>query len=195
MRVLVVDDDPALAASVAAYLRHSGYALDVASTGEQALASAAVSPYDAIVLDLQLPGDRLRPVLMTALVASLGFVPTALSTSPGSEVQRPLATVVIGGLVTSTFLTLFVLPPLYGMLARRAVRRAARAADAAGHRATRISRRPDRERSTAGVPARVLSAPWRRPPLRRRSPARRHRRAGRRSGSIRGHPHPGSAGW
>jgi heavy metal efflux system protein len=57
--------------------------------------------------------DRLRPVIMTALVASLGFVPMALSTSPGSEVQRPLASVVIGGLVTSTALTLFVLPLLY----------------------------------------------------------------------------------
>ena len=62
--------------------------------------------------------DRLRPVLMTALVASLGFVPMALSTSPGSEVQRPLASVVIGGLVTSTVLTLFVLPVLYRALAR-----------------------------------------------------------------------------
>jgi cobalt-zinc-cadmium resistance protein CzcA len=62
--------------------------------------------------------DRLRPVLMTALVASLGFVPMALSTSPGSEVQRPLATVVIGGLITSTMLTLFVLPTLYLALAR-----------------------------------------------------------------------------
>jgi heavy metal efflux system protein len=60
--------------------------------------------------------DRLRPVIMTALVASLGFVPMALSTSPGSEVQRPLATVVIGGLVTSTALTLFVLPLLYRVL-------------------------------------------------------------------------------
>ncbi|MBX3196709.1 MAG: efflux RND transporter permease subunit [Labilithrix sp.] len=56
---------------------------------------------------------RLRPVLMTALVAALGFVPMALSTSPGSEVQRPLATVVIGGLVTATLLTLFVLPVVY----------------------------------------------------------------------------------
>jgi cobalt-zinc-cadmium resistance protein CzcA len=56
---------------------------------------------------------RLRPVLMTALVASLGFVPMALSTSAGAEVQRPLATVVIGGLATSTLLTLFVLPALY----------------------------------------------------------------------------------
>ncbi len=56
---------------------------------------------------------RLRPVLMTALVASLGFVPMALATSAGAEVQRPLATVVIGGLVTSTLLTMFVLPTLY----------------------------------------------------------------------------------
>ena len=56
---------------------------------------------------------RLRPVLMTALVASLGFVPMALSTGSGAEVQRPLATVVIGGLVTSTILTLIVLPTLY----------------------------------------------------------------------------------
>lgn len=62
--------------------------------------------------------DRLRPVLMTALVASLGFVPMALTTSAGAEVQRPLASVVIGGLVTSTFLTLFVLPVLYRALAR-----------------------------------------------------------------------------
>lgn len=63
--------------------------------------------------------DRLRPVLMTALVASLGFVPMALSTSPGSEVQRPLASVVIGGLITSTVLTLFVLPVLYAWLEGR----------------------------------------------------------------------------
>ncbi len=59
---------------------------------------------------------RMRPVLMTALVASLGFVPMALSTSAGAEVQSPLATVVIGGLVTSTLLTLFVLPSLYRWL-------------------------------------------------------------------------------
>ena len=57
--------------------------------------------------------DRFRPVLMTALVASLGFLPMALSTSMGAEVQRPLATVVIGGLITSTALTLLVLPALY----------------------------------------------------------------------------------
>jgi len=56
---------------------------------------------------------RLRPVLMTALVASLGFVPMALATGTGAEVQRPLATVVIGGILSSTALTLLVLPALY----------------------------------------------------------------------------------
>ena len=62
---------------------------------------------------------RLRPVLMTALVASLGFVPMALNTGTGAEVQRPLATVVIGGILSSTLLTLFVLPVLYHMVHRR----------------------------------------------------------------------------
>ena len=66
---------------------------------------------------------RLRPVLMTALVASLGFVPMALSTSVGAEVQRPLATVVIGGLITSTLLTLVVLPSLYAWVEGRRERR------------------------------------------------------------------------
>jgi len=61
---------------------------------------------------------RLRPVVTTALVASLGFIPMALSTGSGAEVQRPLATVVIGGLVTSTVLTLLVLPVLYQMFGR-----------------------------------------------------------------------------
>jgi heavy metal efflux system protein len=56
---------------------------------------------------------RLRPVLMTAFVASFGFIPMAVSTSTGAEVQRPLASVVIGGLVSSTMLTLFLLPVLY----------------------------------------------------------------------------------
>ena len=63
---------------------------------------------------------RLRPVLMTAMVASFGFIPMALATSAGAEVQRPLATVVIGGLVTSTLLTLLVLPAIYGWFADRA---------------------------------------------------------------------------
>lgn len=61
---------------------------------------------------------RLRPVLMTAMVASLGFFPMALSTSSGAEVQKPLATVVIGGIVTSTLLTLLVLPAIYSWLAK-----------------------------------------------------------------------------
>ena len=62
---------------------------------------------------------RLRPVLMTALVAGFGFVPMALATSAGAEVQRPLATVVIGGLVTSTLLTLLVLPTVYAWFEER----------------------------------------------------------------------------
>jgi len=63
---------------------------------------------------------RLRPVLMTALVAGLGFVPMAFNSGIGSEVQRPLATVVIGGILSSTLLTLLVLPGLYRLLARKA---------------------------------------------------------------------------
>ena len=62
---------------------------------------------------------RLRPVLMTALVASMGFLPMALSQGDGAEVQRPLATVVIGGLITSTLLTLLVLPAIYKTFTRR----------------------------------------------------------------------------
>ena len=73
-------------------------------------------PREAAVEGAQI---RLRPVLMTALVASLGFVPMALSSSAGAEVQRPLATVVIGGLVTSTLLTLLVLPSIYGWFEQR----------------------------------------------------------------------------
>ena len=65
---------------------------------------------------------RLRPVLMTALVASLGFVPMALNTGIGSEVQRPLATVVIGGIISSTLLTLVVLPALYDLVHDRGSR-------------------------------------------------------------------------
>ncbi|HKS20029.1 MAG TPA: CusA/CzcA family heavy metal efflux RND transporter [Bradyrhizobium sp.] len=69
---------------------------------------------------------RLRPVAMTALVASLGFVPMALATGTGAEVQRPIATVVIGGLISATLLTLFVLPALYTLFGRE------RPAEAAG---------------------------------------------------------------
>jgi cobalt-zinc-cadmium resistance protein CzcA len=61
---------------------------------------------------------RLRPMLMTALVASLGFVPMAIASGAGGEVQRPLATVVIGGIITATFLTLVLLPVLYEWMER-----------------------------------------------------------------------------
>ena len=73
-------------------------------------------PLDNAIVDGAL--GRLRPVLMTALVASLGFIPMAFNVGAGSEVQRPLATVVIGGIVSSTLLTLLVLPVLYRWLHR-----------------------------------------------------------------------------
>jgi cobalt-zinc-cadmium resistance protein CzcA len=66
---------------------------------------------------------RLRPVLMTAAVASIGFIPMALAHGAGAEVQKPLATVVIGGLITSTLLTLFVLPTLYAWFERNGRKR------------------------------------------------------------------------
>jgi cobalt-zinc-cadmium resistance protein CzcA len=72
---------------------------------------------------------RLRPVLMTALIASLGLVPMLLATGPGSELQRPLAVVVIGGLFTSTLLTLVLLPTLYAWLETRAEQRKNRIGD------------------------------------------------------------------
>ncbi|CAQ72748.1 Cation efflux system protein, heavy metal resistance [Cupriavidus taiwanensis LMG 19424] len=88
-------------------LRESGYGLD------HAIREGALT--------------RLRPVLMTALVASLGFVPMALATGTGAEVQRPLATVVIGGILSSTALTLLVLPVLYRLAHRHDEAAAARA--------------------------------------------------------------------
>jgi cobalt-zinc-cadmium resistance protein CzcA len=80
-------------------------------------------PLEEAIIDGAL--GRLRPVLMTALVASLGFVPMALNVGTGAEVQRPLATVVIGGILSSTLLTLFVLPALYRLLHRDGDTRAA----------------------------------------------------------------------
>jgi cobalt-zinc-cadmium resistance protein CzcA len=81
----------------------------------RALYDSGKSINDAI---LEGAAVRLRPVLMTALVASLGFVPMALNTGIGSEVQRPLATVVIGGIISSTMLTLIVLPALFRIFGR-----------------------------------------------------------------------------
>jgi len=80
-----------------------------------ALEEEGKPPAEAAVLAAQ---ERARPVLMTALVAALGFVPMMLASGVGAEVQRPLATVVVGGLVTSTILTLLVLPSLYPWLSR-----------------------------------------------------------------------------
>jgi cobalt-zinc-cadmium resistance protein CzcA len=79
------------------------------------LQEGGTPPRQAIAEAAQL---RLRPVLMTALVAALGFVPMALSGAPGSEVQRPLATVVIGGLITATALTLLLFPAVYALAHR-----------------------------------------------------------------------------
>jgi cobalt-zinc-cadmium resistance protein CzcA len=72
---------------------------------------------DAIVQGAK---ERLRPVLMTATVAALGLLPAALARGVGSDVQRPLATVIVGGLITATLLTLLVLPSIYLLLERRA---------------------------------------------------------------------------
>jgi cobalt-zinc-cadmium resistance protein CzcA len=85
----------------------------------------------ATVADAVLRGanERLRPVLTTALVASLGFLPMALASGAGAEVQRPLATVVIGGLLSSTLLTLLVIPTVYAWLLRKESPPAPAAAD------------------------------------------------------------------
>lgn len=83
------------------------------TTIQQLEKNEGLSPRQAALRGAQ---KRLRPVLMTALVASLGFVPMALATTVGAEVQRPLATVVIGGLITSTALTLLVIPAVYALI-------------------------------------------------------------------------------
>lgn len=80
------------------------------------LRANGLSVHDALI---QGCAARLRPVLMTALVASVGFMPMAIATGRGAEVQRPLATVVIGGIASSTMLTLVVLPALYSIVHRR----------------------------------------------------------------------------
>ena len=96
----------------------------VSVLGDMVLVSAIrrrLADGDAVVVAVQeAAATRLRPVLMTALVASLGFVPMALATGFGAEVQRPLATVVVGGVISSTLLTLLVLPVLYRVMTRGA---------------------------------------------------------------------------
>jgi len=82
------------------------------------LIGEGVSKCDAILRGAL---TRLRPVVITALVASLGFIPMAIATGTGAEVQKPLATVVIGGLISATLLTLFVLPALYARFSDKEV--------------------------------------------------------------------------
>ncbi|MEI7781449.1 MAG: CusA/CzcA family heavy metal efflux RND transporter, partial [Planctomycetota bacterium] len=79
-------------------------------SGAEHARQGGLSPREAALVTAEI---RIRPVLMTALVASLGFLPMALATSSGAEIQRPLATVVIGGIVTATLLTAFVIPAIY----------------------------------------------------------------------------------
>ena len=100
-----VDGDAVVAAQVDPRIaeRDGAIALDAHHRGADLVGAAA---------------DRVRPVLVTALVAALGFVPMAIATGAGAEVQRPLATVVIGGVASSTLLTLIVLPVLYWMFER-----------------------------------------------------------------------------
>jgi cobalt-zinc-cadmium resistance protein CzcA len=95
---------------------------------------------------------RLRPVLMTALVAMLGLIPLAFSHGIGSEVQRPLAVVVIGGLVSSTLLTLIVLPTLYGVFA--GARQPAPAPDARTASRQRAAIRTDHPATDQPAPSR-----------------------------------------
>ena len=109
---LIVRDMPLSISAAVGFIALSGIAVlngivlvsSIRTLQQQGLALA-----DAVLEGAQ---NRLRPVLMTALVASLGFVPMALNTGTGAEVQRPLATVVIGGILSSTLLTLLVLPAL-----------------------------------------------------------------------------------
>jgi len=110
-------------------------------------------PFDRAVEEAAL--TRLRPVLMTALVASLGFVPMAFSTGVGAEVQRPLATVVIGGVISSTLLTLLVLPALYDLVGNILERQQASSSPQASVRPAPEAK--PAARSHGGV---VVSAKW-----------------------------------
>lgn len=116
---LMLRDIPLSISAAVGFIALSGVAV---LNGLVMLASIRALRGDGMPLDLAVVQGaltRLRPVLMTALVASLGFVPMALATGTGAEVQRPLATVVIGGILSSTVLTLLVLPVLYRLVHRR----------------------------------------------------------------------------
>ena len=85
-------------------------------THVEQLRQTGLSMSDAIMKGCE---NRLRPVLMTASIAIFSIIPMLYASGPGSEIQRPLATVVVGGLITSTFLTLVMLPTLYEWLGKR----------------------------------------------------------------------------
>jgi Cu/Ag efflux pump CusA len=114
------------------------------------LVDEGMAPHEAIYRGAL---TRLRPVVMTALVASLGFVPMAIATGTGAEVQKPLATVVIGGLISATLLTLLVLPALYARFSGTAMR---------GEKMPRLvtpSRPPPAETDVAGPMRKPASRP------------------------------------
>ncbi len=102
---------------------------------------------------------RLRPVLMTALVASLGFVPMAIASGAGAEVQRPLATVVIGGILSSTFLTLVLLPTLYEWLERKSKPKRNEESDGEAEELAILAEEKRMEDKTAGVVLRKTGSP------------------------------------
>ncbi|WAM29876.1 efflux RND transporter permease subunit [Myxococcus sp. NMCA1] len=113
MMALAARDLPVSISAAVGFIALSGIAVlngVVLMSREQRLEADGHAPGEAVVMAAR---ERARPVLMTALVAALGFIPMMLARGVGAEVQRPLATVVVGGLVTSTLLTLVILPTLY----------------------------------------------------------------------------------
>ena len=113
---LIVRDIPFSISAAVGFIALSGIAILNGLVMVSFIRDLVKKNYDLETAIIKGALTRLRPVLTTALVASLGFIPMALNTGIGSEVQRPLATVVIGGVISSTILTLFVLPALYRLL-------------------------------------------------------------------------------
>lgn len=117
--ILFLRDMPISMSAIVGFIALSGIAVMngiVLLTRTQELHHDPQNPISAARAALQSAQERFRPVLTTAAVAGLGFIPMALATGTGAEVQRPLATVVISGLITSTLLTLVVLPTLYALI-------------------------------------------------------------------------------